>query len=68
MPIREATTMDSALSHKRSTLWTGLVPLKFLNDVLLVRSVGLTALGSLTPATATLVASLKTAVVHQVGV
>ena len=43
----------------------GLVPLQFLNDVLLVRNVGLTALGSLTPATAALVANLKIA--HQAG-
>jgi hypothetical protein len=61
----EATTMDPALSQKRSTLWTGLVPLQFLNDVLLVRNVGLTALGSLTPAAAALAANLKIA--HQVG-
>jgi hypothetical protein len=58
--------MDSVLSQKRSKLWTELVPsLKFLNDVLLVHSVGLTALGSLMPATAVLVADLKIA--HQVG-
>ena len=61
----EATTVDPTLSQKRSTLWTGLVPVQFLNDVLLVRNVGLTALGSLTPATAALAASLKIA--HQVG-
>jgi hypothetical protein len=61
----EATTVDPALSQKRSALWTGLVPLRFLNDVLLVRNVGLTALGSLTPATAALAANLKIA--HQVG-
>ncbi len=61
----EATTVDPTLSQKRSTLWTGLVPVQYLNDVLLVRNVGLTALGSLTPATATLAANLKIA--HQVG-
>jgi hypothetical protein len=61
----EATTVDPPLSQKRSTLWTGLVPLQFLNDVLLVRNVGSTALGSLTPATAALVANLKIA--HQAG-
>jgi hypothetical protein len=61
----EATTVDPALSQKRSALWTGLVPLQFLNDVLLLRNVGLTALGSLTPATAALAANLKIA--HQVG-
>jgi hypothetical protein len=54
---------NMGLSHwrKKSNLWTGLVPLKFLDDVLLVRDVGLTALGSLTPATSVLVANLKIA-------
>jgi hypothetical protein len=61
----EATTVDPALSQKRGTLWTGLVPLQFLNDVLPLRNVGLTAPGSLTPATAALAANLKIA--HQVG-
>ena len=64
-PTGESTTMDPALSHKRDKLWTGLVPLQFLNDVLLVRNVGLTALGSLSPETAVLAANLKIA--HQVG-
>jgi hypothetical protein len=61
----EATTVDPTLSLKRSTLWTGLIPVQFLNDVPLVRNVGLTALGSLTPATAALAANLKIA--HQAG-
>jgi hypothetical protein len=65
VPTEEATTVDPALSQKRSTRWTGLVPLQFLNDVLLVRHVGLTALGSLTPATAALAANLEIA--HHVG-
>ena len=64
-PTGESTTMDPALSHKRDKLWTGLVPLRFLDDVLLVRNVGLTALGSLSPETAILAANLKIA--HQVG-
>ncbi len=64
-PTGESTTVDPALSHRRDKLWTGLVPLQFLNDVLLVRNVGLTALGSLSPETAVLAANLKIA--HQVG-
>ena len=57
--------MDRALSQRRDKLWTGLVPLQFLNDVLLVRNVGLTTLESLSPETAALAANLKIA--HQVG-
>jgi hypothetical protein len=64
-PTGESTTVDPALSHRRDKLWTGLVPLQFLNDVLLVRNVGLTDLGSLSPETAVLAANLKIA--HQVG-
>jgi hypothetical protein len=64
-PTGESTTVDPALSHRRDKLWTGLIPLQFLNDVLLVRKVGLTALGSLSPETAVLAANLKIA--HQVG-
>ncbi len=52
MPTEEATTIDPALSRKRNKLWTGQVSHKFLGDVLLLRNVGLTALGSLTPASA----------------
>ena len=61
----EATTVDPALSRKRVKLWTGQVPHKFLDDMLLVRHVGLTAFGNLTPATASLAAKLEIA--HQVG-
>ena len=65
-PTRESTTVDPASSRRRDKLWTtGLVPLQILNDVLLVRNVGLTALGSLSPETAVLAANLKIA--HQVG-
>ena len=64
-PTGEATTIDPILSRKRNKLWTGQVPCKFLDEVLLVRNVGLTALGSLTPASALLAANLKIA--HQVG-
>ena len=65
IPTGEATTIEPALSRKRSKLWTGLIPLKFLNDVLLIRNVGLTAIGSFTSSTAILAANLKIA--HQVG-
>ncbi len=65
LPTGEATTNDPALSRKRNKLWTGQVPHKFLDDVLLVRNVGLTAFGNLTPATALLAANIKLA--HQAG-
>jgi hypothetical protein len=65
LPTGEATTIDPALSRKRNKLWTGQVPCKFLDEVLLVRNVGLTASGSLTHATMSLAANLKIA--HQVG-
>ncbi len=64
-PTGEATTLNPLISRRKGQLWTGLVPLKFLDEVLLVRNVGLTALGSLTPATSALVANLKIA--HHVG-
>ncbi len=64
-PTGEAITSDPLASRRKSQNWTGLVPLKFLGEVLLVRNVGLTALGSLTPATGALVANLKIA--HHVG-
>ena len=65
LPTGEATTMDPKTSRKRNTLWTGLIPLKFLDDVLLVRNVGMTNLGSFTTATAAVAANLKIA--HHVG-
>jgi hypothetical protein len=61
----EATTVDPKASRKRNNLWTGLVPLRFLDDVLLVRNVGMANLGSFLPSTATLIANLK--IVHHVG-
>jgi hypothetical protein len=65
LPTGEATTMDPKTSRKRSTLWTGLIPLKFLDDVLVVRNVGMTNLGGFSTATIAVVANLKIA--HQVG-
>ena len=66
LPTGETTTIDPALSRKRNKLWTGQVPHKFLDDVLLLlRNVGLAAFGNLTPATASLAAKLDIA--HQVG-
>ncbi len=59
------TTIEPVSFRKRNKLWTGLVPLKFLDDVLLIRNVGLTALGSFTSPTAVLAANLNIA--HQVG-
>jgi hypothetical protein len=51
LPTGEATTIDPILSRKRNKHWTGQVSYKFLDEVLLVRNVGLTASGSLTHAT-----------------
>ena len=65
LPTGEATTVDPKTSRKRNTLWTGLIPVKFLDDVLLVRNVGMTNSGSLSAATASLAANLKIA--HHVG-
>ncbi len=65
LPTGEATTIDPALSRKRNKLWTGQIPHQFLDDVLLLRNVGLTAFGNLTPATASLAAKLNIA--HHVG-
>jgi hypothetical protein len=65
LPTRKSTTLDPATSRKRHKLWTGLIPLKFLDDVLLVRNVELSALGSLSPATYSLAAKLEIA--HHVG-
>ncbi len=65
LPTGEATTVDPKTSRKRSTLWTGLIPLKFLDDVLLICNVGMTNLGSFSMETAALVANLKIA--HHVG-
>ena len=65
LPTGEATTVDPKTSRKKNTLWTGLIPLKFLDDVLLVRNVGMTNSGSFLTATAAVVANLKIA--HHVG-
>ena len=65
LPTGEATTVDPALSRKRNKLWTGQIPHQFLDDVLLIRNVGLTAFGNLTPSTASLAAKLDVA--HHVG-
>jgi hypothetical protein len=65
LPTGEATTVDPKSSRKRSYLWTGLVSLRFLDDVLLVRNVGMTNLGSFSAPTAAMVAYLKIA--HHVG-
>jgi hypothetical protein len=66
IPTGESTTVEPVSFKMKNKLWTGLIPLKFLDDVLLIRNVGLTtALGSLTSRTAILAANLKIA--HQVG-
>jgi hypothetical protein len=65
LPTGEATTVKPKSLRRKNNLWTGLVPLKFLDDVLLVRNVGMTNLGSLSVPTAELVANLKIA--HHVG-
>jgi hypothetical protein len=65
LPTGESITLDPAVSRKRHKLWTGLITLQFLDDVLLVRNVELSALGSLSPATCSLAAKLRIA--HHVG-
>ncbi len=65
LPTGEATTVDPKLFRKRNNLWTGLIPLRFLDDVLLVRNVGMTNLGNFSAPTAAVVANLKIA--HHVG-
>ena len=65
LPTGEATTMKPKSSRTSNNLWTGLIPLKFLDDVLLIRMVGMTNLGILSAPTAALVANLKIA--HHVG-
>ncbi len=42
-PTGESTTVEPVSSRKKNKLWTGLIPLKFLDDVLLIRNVNLTA-------------------------
>jgi hypothetical protein len=58
LPTGESTTLDPAVSRKRHKLWTELITLQFLDDVLLVRNVELSALGSLSP---------KLRIAHHVG-
>jgi hypothetical protein len=66
LPTGEATTVKPKSLRKKNNLWTGLVSLKFLDDVLLVRNVGMTNLGSFSEPIAALVANLKIAH-HVVG-
>jgi hypothetical protein len=65
IPTGESTTVEYVSFKMKNKLLTGLIQPKFLDDVLLIRNVGLTALGSLTSPTAILAANLKIA--HQVG-
>ncbi len=65
LPTGEATTEDPKTSRKRNNPWTELIPLRFLDDVLLVCNVGMTNLGSFSAPTAAVVANLKIA--HHVG-
>jgi hypothetical protein len=60
-----ATTIAPEISKKKSVLWTGQIPLVFLNDQLLVRNVGLSSQGKLDSTTIILAAKLK--IPHQVG-
>jgi hypothetical protein len=60
-----ATKVAPEISKKKSILWTGQIPLIFLDDQLLVRNVGLSSQGKLDVTTVNLAAKLK--LPHHVG-
>ena len=61
----EATIIAPALQGRRAPLWTGQIPLGFLDDQLLIRSVGLSSQGKLDDTSAMLAAKLN--IPHHVG-
>jgi hypothetical protein len=65
LPNGEATIVAPALQGRRAPLWTGQTPLGFLNDQLLIRSVGLSSQGKLDDTSAMLAAKLN--IPHHVG-
>jgi hypothetical protein len=60
-----ATTIAPIISRKKSLLWTGQIPISFLDEQLLIRNVGLSSQGKLDDTTANLAAKLK--IPHHVG-
>ncbi len=65
LPNGEATTFAPALQGRRAPLWTGQIPVGFLDDQLLIRSVGLSLQGKLDDTSAMLAAKLN--IPHHVG-
>ncbi len=65
LPNGEATIIAPALQGRRAPLWTGQIPLGFLDDQLLIRSVGLSSQGKLNDTSATMAAKLN--IPHHVG-
>jgi hypothetical protein len=65
LPDGRATTIAPIISRKRSLLWTGQIPISFLDEQLLIRNVGLSSQGVLDDTTANLAAKLK--IPHHVG-
>ncbi len=65
LPNGEATIGAPALQGRRAPLGTGQIPLGFLNDQLLIRSVGLSSQGKLDDTSAMLAAKLN--IPHHVG-
>jgi hypothetical protein len=65
LPNGEATIIAPALQGRRAPLWTGQIPLGFLDDQLLIRSVGLSSQGKLDETSVMLAAKLN--IPHHVG-
>lgn len=65
LPNGEATIVAPALQGRRAPLWTGQIPLGFLDDQLLIRSVGLSSQGKLDETSVMLAAKLN--IPHHVG-
>jgi hypothetical protein len=65
LPNGEATIVAPALQGRRAPLWTGQIPLGFLNDQLLIRNIGLSSQGKLDDTSAMLAAKLN--IPHHVG-
>jgi hypothetical protein len=65
LPDGRATTIAPIISRRESLLWTGQIPISFLDEQLLIRNVGLSSQGKLDDTTANLAAKLK--IPHHVG-
>jgi hypothetical protein len=60
-----ATTISPEISKRRSSLWTGQIPISFLDEQLIIRNVGLSSQGKLDDTSLDLAAKLK--IPHHVG-